>query len=310
MKKYTFFAVSIVLLLAGMLIVSACFSPFQGDKGTFTLSLGGSPGSSRAAVPWMFGMYSEDLEHSITLSGGPGPDQTVSVRGDQPVQFSVTPGTWEIDVEGWRPGTLGHGRPISMGYSKVTIRAGQNGGVPIKMFVYCELGHPAPPELLIQGTVFYLSKEGFVDVYSGKTCHYLAAHTMDLDNPGGTPPLDLFEWGLTTIDVPDTRTGIGTGFHNTMQMEEFSSPAVFALRSNPMLSTGGGDWYIPSRDELNLLYQNRNYLAGIGIGTDTTYWSSSQSSVITNAYVQNLVTGVQGQMTKDNALKIRPIQAF
>ncbi|MCL1813443.1 MAG: DUF1566 domain-containing protein [Treponema sp.] len=303
MKKHIFFAVSIVLLLAGILIVSSCFSPFQGDKGTFTISLGGSPGGSRAAIPWMPGMYSEDLEHSITLSGGPGPNQTVNVRGDQPVQFSVLPGTWEIDVEGWRPGTLGLGKQFSMGYAKVTVTPGQNGGVSIRMFEYHELGHPAPP---IQGTVFYLSKEGFVGA-EGRTCHYLAAGMNDLNDPSnGLQPFE-FHWGLTTINVPDTRTGIGTGFHNTVLMGEYSSPAVSVLTNDPMFSNG--DWYIPSRDELNLLFQNRNYLGGIGIGTDTTYWSSSQFNA-GNAYVQNLATGAQSQTGKDTPCKIRPICAF
>ena len=136
MKKNIVYFLLIPVLLAGMLTVSACFSPYQGDKGTFSINLGGGGGSSRnTSLPWNptgSSPYIEDLLHIITLFGGPGPDHTVSVQGLSTVNFSVTPGVWEISIEGFEFAS-GEWVPVSMGYTKVNIKPGSNGDISIKM---------------------------------------------------------------------------------------------------------------------------------------------------------------------------------
>lgn len=65
---------------------------------------------------------------------------------------------------------------------------------------------------------------------------------------------------------------------------ETNSQSIFALSSNPAeavaycmnLSYGGfDDWYLPARNELNLLYTNRAAIGGFASPYPSIYWSSS-----------------------------------
>lgn len=72
---------------------------------------------------------------------------------------------------------------------------------------------------------------------------------------------------------------------------------------------GGGfsDWYLPTREELNLIYKN---LMKTGILNDTTwYWSSSQIDDI-GAWYQSFFDGRSGGYVKDNTFSVRAVRAF
>jgi hypothetical protein len=91
-----------IAILTGLtLVLAGCFSPWQGDKGTVTVSIGSPAGNGRAAdtVPWGAGHKINELTHTITFSGGPGHEQKREVTGTQAVTFSVYPGRWNISVE-------------------------------------------------------------------------------------------------------------------------------------------------------------------------------------------------------------------
>ena len=73
---------------------------------------------------------------------------------------------------------------------------------------------------------------------------------------------------------------------------------------------GGGydDWYLPTKDELNLVYENLRK-TGI-ISGDSEYWSSSET---TNLYAwrQQFSDGIQyGYLSKKDTLSVRAIRAF
>ena len=73
---------------------------------------------------------------------------------------------------------------------------------------------------------------------------------------------------------------------------------------------GGGfnDWRLPSRDELNMIYQNlrRRNLAGLG---NDSFWSSSQSNN-DSAWFQNFSNCSQLVINKVNTYSVRAIRAF
>ena len=77
---------------------------------------------------------------------------------------------------------------------------------------------------------------------------------------------------------------------------------------------GFNDWFLPSKDELNVMYENlaRGGLAHFGSPTPqgtSGYWSSSQRSW-DRAWVQFFFTGSQSDTIKTNEYRVRPIRAF
>jgi hypothetical protein len=90
------------------------------------------------------------------------------------------------------------------------------------------------------------------------------------------------------------------------------------------------DWFLPSKDELNLLYQNREAVGGFADTGYPSYWSSTQkgglnflkfedfAKGVTNARIQFFYTGgtpVQpaGTITDtgiENVRRVRAIRIF
>jgi hypothetical protein len=111
-----------------LICLAACFSPWQGDKGTVTVTIGSPAGNGRA-ISWNDAYDEKDLTHEITLSGGPGHDQKKEVTGVQTVTFSVAPGRWNISVEAYAGNVrIAVGGPVS-----VEIKPGPNEPVTIEM---------------------------------------------------------------------------------------------------------------------------------------------------------------------------------
>ena len=67
-----------------------------------------------------------------------------------------------------------------------------------------------------------------------------------------------------------------------------------------------GDWYLPSKFELNLLYGQKNVVGGF---VDNDYWSSSEYSS-SLAWYQDFYDGVRVSYGKNIALLVRPVRAF
>ncbi|MCL2762849.1 MAG: formylglycine-generating enzyme family protein [Treponema sp.] len=113
---------SVFLSLVCVFLCAACFSPWKGDSGTFSIGIGGS-GNARFLTPEETAL----LDHTITLQG-PGPEQVAAIRGARTVDFSVEPGLWTISVKAFR-----NGRIIAQGSRSVEIKPGPNGVIEILM---------------------------------------------------------------------------------------------------------------------------------------------------------------------------------
>src|SRR5690554_3796598 len=76
-----------------------------------------------------------------------------------------------------------------------------------------------------------------------------------------------------------------------------------------------GDWYLPSKEELNLMYQNKATIdatAGVNGGSgfaSAYYWSSTEFSN-SNAWIQSFGFGNQSSNLKFNTLRVRAVRAF
>ena len=112
-----------------------------------------------------------------------------------------------------------------------------------------------------------------------------------------------------------TGTAIGTGMANTQAIlltQGVGNNAASICRS---LTLGGyTDWFLPSKDELNLMYVNIGLgangananLGGFGI---YVYWSSSENNSQT-AWSQLFKTGYQYYNYKDYLFLVRAVRAF
>ena len=111
----------------------------------------------------------------------------------------------------------------------------------------------------------------------------------------------------------ETKTEIGSGKQNTENIRRMisgiecfkASQLCYLLHIN-----GHQDWFMPSKDELNLIYVNL-HKNGIGDFRDSFYWSSSQhSSNLNQAWLQLFYNGSQNINLKGNTSMVRAVRAF
>ena len=69
----------------------------------------------------------------------------------------------------------------------------------------------------------------------------------------------------------------------------------------------GDGWRLPTKDELNTLYQNKTAIGGF---ENDFYWSSTQSINLVTAWFQNFYDGGQYSNGKDDTYYVRAIRAF
>ncbi len=114
-------------------------------------------------------------------------------------------------------------------------------------------------------------------------------------------------WGCLGTITNATGTAIGTGLQNTVYIWLWCPDAGIAATLCYDLVLGGySDWYLPSKDELNILCLNK---AAIGGFVSVEYWSSSEVSA-NFASDKDFVNGAQNSTPKNNALAVRAIRTF
>jgi len=99
-----------------------------------------------------------------------------------------------------------------------------------------------------------------------------------------------------------TSTGIGTGRQNTRLIGEGAAQQCAQLKIG-----GYCDWFLPSKDELNLMFDT---LKQRGLDHfDLWYWSSSQIDAY-SAWGQWFTYGGQDNGSKDSTYTVRAVRAF
>ena len=111
-----------------------------------------------------------------------------------------------------------------------------------------------------------------------------------------------------------TATALGTGNANTNLIVANQGTGSYAARiCYDLVLEGYSDWYLPSKDELNLLYIN---LCANGLGgfvttpsADAYYWSSSETSNY-NAWRAIFSNGSQYASNKGQPFNVRAVRSF
>ena len=153
------------------------------------------------------------------------------------------------------------------------------------------------------GKVFYVYDNGK---------HGLIAATSNLSyNKSYT-----FKWGPSPNYVMALRNGINAGIYNTERiiMQQGAGNGTYAAMVAAHYSFndngwgGYGDWYLPSKYELSLLYQQKNIVGGFDSGW--IFWSSTEADDKT-AWTLDFVSGTQQVESKILTTRfVRAIRAF
>jgi len=147
------------------------------------------------------------------------------------------------------------------------------------------------------GIIFYIDETGE---------HGLIAAPSDQGTTG-------IQWyNGSNVETGATGTSIGTGQANTSAIVAVQGAGSYAAKVCDDLVLGGySDWFLPSRDELNLMYTNLevNGLGGFG---SFSYWSSSEYDS-TYAWKQSFGFGYQNCQNYGNKFYtyyVRAVRAF
>ena len=164
------------------------------------------------------------------------------------------------------------------------------------------------------GIVFWVDETGE---------HGLVSSLNDIESISG----DFnHEWSTEVFEFTgSTGDGIGAGAMNTMliisaQRGDTDSAARLCA---DLVEGGYGDWYLPSKEELNLMWDNLADSDGDNINTGPSdanniggfaasfYWSSSEFEFAElSAWEQRFSNGIMFTGNKDNNSRVRAIRAF
>ena len=160
------------------------------------------------------------------------------------------------------------------------------------------------------GIIFYVSQEGFL-VYDGmggsKLCHYLEMSKSTLGISNWAP----------TLDTVNTFDGIGYGKSNTYKIVKSQKKssltkdncAAYRCSLYSTEKTTAGDWFLPSKDELNLMYKTMNATV-VSDASSSYFWSSSESTD-NNIWIQHFSDGMQyGDNGKGYHNSVLAVRAF
>lgn len=128
----------------------------------------------------------------------------------------------------------------------------------------------------------------------------------------GADPEEPTAWSFKDTLNGAKATAIGKGFTNTKKI--FKTQGVPLTEDNDYAAAdclifqenGYQDWYLPSKDELNELYKQKNIVGGFNI---YAYWSSSEANN-SKAWMQNFGNGLQTMQIKTAFYSVRPIRRF
>lgn len=112
----------------------------------------------------------------------------------------------------------------------------------------------------------------------------------------------------TYIKTGAQGTSIGTGATNTNKIisKQGNTGNYAALICANYTGGGFTDWYLPSKSELNQLYEHRTKVSGLDA---TNYWSSSESDT-NNAWDQEFGGGFKFTDDKSFTIHVRAVRSF
>ncbi len=136
---------------------------------------------------------------------------------------------------------------------------------------------------------------------------YVAGETHGLIAAPSDQSMGLIWWNGSFVYVPAIGVGLGTGMANTNTIVATQGEGIYAAKfCADLVLNGYSDWYLPSRGELQKLYDNRSSIGGFSTGS---YWSSSNYSH-NFSWSLSFSTGTTQFWYKDYAYYVRAVRSF
>jgi len=227
---------------------------------------------------------------------------------------------------GWWTGVGGTGSQVT----KETVFTGVTDRTLYAKWVFNVYTGPAG------GLVFYENPHWETDGWRYLEAAPYGWYAGDTDSNGAYSGEEdpTFQWGAYgyAVDPPATATAIGTGAINTDYIVNYHdnlwvlysekggyyiNPTDYYAGNDGTVAAkvctdyrGGGndDWFLPSTDELNLIYLNQKD-QGLGGFSEGGYWSSSESRA-GDAWYQYFGSGDQSSTVRYLDGRVRPVRAF
>lgn len=129
---------------------------------------------------------------------------------------------------------------------------------------------------------------------------------VDSSDYNQSPGTYGYQWGgyNTSTDIRDT--DVGRGFANTnaligMNLQPYTSGWWLVWdKVNEFRQSHSDKWFVPSKDELNLVYENRANLSNLSTLEDYAYYYSSSESFTISAWGQDFGSGEQSARDKSS----------
>jgi len=157
------------------------------------------------------------------------------------------------------------------------------------------------------------------DTYQGGIIFYLDASGCHGLISAPSNPISPKQWyNGSYVDTYAYGNGIGAGDGNSQGIRRWQGECSSCYASEFCLDLffgGYDDWYLPSKYELNLMYENIGQGNALGLGNvggfaeSTYYWSSTEIDNVF-AWVQNFVNGGQYASGKYGTYYVRAVRAF
>ena len=142
------------------------------------------------------------------------------------------------------------------------------------------------------GIIFYIDSTGR---------HGLIVSNVDLSKNA--------KWGFSDTSTHASGKVIGTGKSNTSKIIKLiSTPSIAARLCVDFESNGFRDWFLPSIEELNLIYKNLKLKKLVDF-SEGNYWSSTETD-FNNVWMQNFGKGYSQEQNENIPSYVRAIRAF
>jgi len=237
------------------------------------------------------GLISDNGSSPITKIGVcysklPNPDITDSITTD-----SIVSGSFVSTITGLTPSTTYYIRAYAMN------ETGTGYGNEISIIT------PVPKigDTYLGGLITYIFQSGDPGYIAGEVHGFIAA---PYDQGSG------IEWGCTGTAIGCSATAIGTGASNTALIVASCSTAGIAAKvCDNLILNGYSDWFLPSKDELILMYNNL-HTYGYGAFSYGHYWSSSETNANSATKMDFLAGSATGSTKSYTNKYVRAMRQF
>lgn len=153
------------------------------------------------------------------------------------------------------------------------------------------------------GVIAFIFQPGHIGYKAGE------AHGLIVTTSDQSAGIQWYNGNFTYLGI--TSLAIGTGQENTIKIVNAQGEGNYAAKlCYDLVLNGYDDWYLPSRDDLILLYKNMWYLPNFGPPNYPTYWSSSEYNPQSAEAYSLFSTGTDLTAEKSFKYHVRAVRSF